>query len=132
MSWVVDASALQVVIHVRLLGVYDRADARCLAIHTGDREAEAWVLGEPDEVTFGVEEDFGDLIEGDARVVGVIDRPLCSVIADEADITGGGYPFPVVDIHLHIPEAVTWQRRVVAVVGRTCVSVEARQPQTIF
>lgn len=132
MSWLVDASALQVVVHGGGLGNRDGADGGGLTVHTGDGEAEARVMGEPDKVTFGVEGDFGDLIQGDARVVSVIDRPLGSVIADEADITGGGYPFPVFDIHLHIPEAVARQRRVVAVVGRTCVSVEARQPQTIF
>ena len=33
-------------------------DARCLAIHTGDREAEGGVMGEPDEVALRVEGDI--------------------------------------------------------------------------
>lgn len=49
-------------------------------------------MGEPNEVALRIEGDFRDLIEGDARVVGVVDCSLGSVIADEADIASGGYP----------------------------------------
>lgn len=58
MSWLADASALQVVIQVCGLGRSNRMDARCLAIHTGDREAEAGVMGEPNEVALRVEGDI--------------------------------------------------------------------------
>ena len=92
MSWAADASALQVVIQVCGLGRSNRMDARCLAIHTGDREAEARIMGEPNEVALRIEGDFRDLIEGDARVVGVGDCPLGSVIADEANVASCGYP----------------------------------------
>ena len=67
-------------------------DARCLAVHAGDGEAEAWIMGEPDEVAVGVEGDFRHLVEGDARVVGVVGCPCSSVVADKADVTGSGYP----------------------------------------
>ena len=49
-------------------------------------------MGEPDEVVLVVEGDFRDLVEGDARIVAVVDSPLGSIVADEADIASGGYP----------------------------------------
>ena len=63
-----------------------------VAVHAGDGKPEAGVLGEPDEVTLWVEGDFRDFVEDDAGVVGVVCRPSGSVVADEADVTGGGYP----------------------------------------
>jgi len=67
-------------------------DSCVVAVHAGDGEAEAGVLGEPNKVAAGIEGDFRDLVEGDARVVGVVGRPCSSVVADEANITSGGYP----------------------------------------
>ena len=49
-------------------------------------------MGEPNEVAVGVKGDFRYLIEGDAWVVSVVSRPCGSVVADETDVIGGGYP----------------------------------------
>ena len=49
-------------------------------------------MGEPDEVVLVVEGDFRDLVEGDARIVAVVDSPLGSIIADEANVASCGYP----------------------------------------
>ena len=59
-------SAQQIIVRVGWLGNRDGADGGGLAVHAGDGEAEAGVLGEPDEVTAGIEGDFRHLIEGDA------------------------------------------------------------------
>ena len=64
-----------------------------VTVHAGNGEPEAWVVGEPDEVTLWVEGDFRDFIEDDAGVVGVIDSPLGSIEArkaDNAEVSGGG------------------------------------------
>ena len=63
-------------------------------------------MSKPDEVTLGVEGDFGDLIDGDSRIVGVVGRPFGLAEADQANVTGGCYPFSVVGIDLHVPKAV--------------------------
>ena len=49
-------------------------------------------MGEPDEVALRIEGDFRDLVEGDTRVVAVVDCPLGSIIADEANVASCGYP----------------------------------------
>ena len=52
-------------------------------------------MGKPDEVVVGIEGDFRHLVEGDARVVGVVDGPLGSIETDKADnaeVTGGVQP----------------------------------------
>ena len=107
-----------------------RSNVRSLAIHSCDGETEAGVMSEPNEVVLGVESDFCYLVEDDARVVSVVDSPLGSIEAnktDNAEVSGGGYPEAVVGIDLHVPEAVTRQKRVVVVVGCPCVSVEKSQ-----
>ena len=68
-------------------------DCGVVAVQSGDGEAEPGVMGEPDEVMEGVEGDFRDFVEDDARVVGVIDSPLGSIEAGKADnveVSGGG------------------------------------------
>lgn len=109
-----------------------RSDVRSLAIYAGDGETEAGVMSEPNEVVLGVEGDFCYLVEDDARVVGVVDNPLGSIEAsktDNTEVSCGGYPEMVVGIDLHVPEAVTRQRRVVVVVGRTCVPSKRVRPK---
>ena len=125
-----DSSTTQIVGGCGNKGSGNGMDCCVVAVQVGDGETEAGVMGEPDEVMEGVEGDFRDFVEDDAGVVGVIDSPLCFIEADEADnaeISSSGYPFPIVDIYLQVPETVAGQWRVIAVIGRPCVSVEACQ-----
>ena len=94
LRWICDPSAIQIVdCRIRGVGGSYGFDGSVVAVHAGDGEAEAGVMGEPDEVSLRVEGDFRHLVEDDARVVGVIDCPLGSIEAGKADsteVSGGG------------------------------------------
>ena len=88
-----DSSATQIVDDCGNVWSGNRMDSSVMTVHSGNGEPEARVMGEPDEVSLGVDVDFRHLVEDDAGVVGVIDSPLGSIEAgkaDSAEVTSGG------------------------------------------
>lgn len=61
-----DSSATQIVDDCGNVGSGNGMDCCVVAVHSGNGESEATIMGEPDEITLYVEGDFSHLIEGDA------------------------------------------------------------------
>ena len=94
-----DPSAAHIVDgRIRGVGGSDGLDGSVVAVHAGNGEAATCVMGEPDEVALAVDGDSGDFVEGDTRVIGVVNVPVGTVEVSDTDIACGGQPLVVVGI----------------------------------
>ena len=112
-------SAAQVVdgIAVCPVGSGKGFDGGVVAVQSGDGEAAACVMGEPNKVTLGVDCDSENLVERDAGVIDVVNVPVGAVEAGNADVASGGQPLVVVGIDFDVIQAVAGYGRVAGVVG---------------
>ena len=85
-----------------------------------------------DEVALAVDGDSGDFVEGDTRVIGVVNVPVGTVEVSDTDIACGGQPLVVVGIDFDFIQTVAGYWRVAGVVGVPAHAVEACKTEAEF